>query len=164
MTVRVKRETIANLAAAIGLNEETDPDEIIMVATQLVMKLKYIMSKSKLLKAGEEHQLRKEIEIQTHLKDPHILMLFSYFYEDSHIYLKLEYAPKGELFQELQMNKQFDDARSSKYIAQLTDALIYCHSKKVIHRDIKPESLWLGSNGDIKIADFRWSVHHPSSR
>ncbi|KAH9507770.1 splicing associated factor Dre4 [Bulinus truncatus] len=52
----------------------------------------------------------------------------------------------------------------SEYIAQLTDALIYCHSKEIIHRDIKPENLWLGSNGDIKIADFRWSVHHPSSR
>jgi serine/threonine protein kinase len=51
-----------------------------------------------------------------------------------------------------------------KYINQLADALSYCHSKKVIHRDIKPENLLLGIYGDLKIADFGWSVHAPSSR
>lgn len=132
-------------------------------------KSKYIvalklMFKSQLLKAGVEHQLRREIEIQTHLRHPHILKLFGYFYDDTRIYLILEYAPKGELYKELQKHTRFDDARSAKYIAQLADALIYCHSKKVIHRDIKPENLLLGMKGDLKIADFGWSVHAPSSR
>ena len=51
-----------------------------------------------------------------------------------------------------------------QYIYQLSSALTYCHSKKVIHRDIKPENLLLGLRGDLKIADFGWSVHAPSSR
>lgn len=51
-----------------------------------------------------------------------------------------------------------------QYIMELADALNYCHSKKVIHRDIKPENLLLGANGELKIADFGWSVHTPSSR
>lgn len=51
-----------------------------------------------------------------------------------------------------------------QYIMELADALHYCHSKKVIHRDIKPENLLLGANGELKIADFGWSVHTPSSR
>ena len=51
-----------------------------------------------------------------------------------------------------------------QFIAQLTDALMYCHSKKVIHRDIKPENLLMGLRGELKIADFGWSVHAPSSR
>jgi serine/threonine protein kinase len=42
--------------------------------------------------------------------------------------------------------------------------LNYCHSKHVIHRDIKPENLLLGAYGEIKIADFGWSVHAPTSR
>jgi serine/threonine protein kinase len=47
---------------------------------------------------------------------------------------------------------------------QLSRALAYCHSKHVIHRDIKPENLLLGLNGELKIADFGWSVHAPRNR
>ena len=47
---------------------------------------------------------------------------------------------------------------------ELADALLYCHAKKVIHRDIKPENLLLGLKGELKIADFGWSVHAPSLR
>lgn len=60
--------------------------------------------------------------------------------------------------------KCFPEKRAAQYIAQLADALKYCHLKKVIHRDIKPENLLIGGNGEVKIADFGWSVHAPSSR
>lgn len=46
----------------------------------------------------------------------------------------------------------------------MAEALIYLHSKHVIHRDIKPENLLLGLNGELKIADFGWSVHSPANR
>lgn len=61
-------------------------------------------------------------------------------------------------------NRCFPEQQAAKYVAQIADALKYCHSKKVIHRDIKPENLLLGAKGEIKIADFGWSVHAPSSR
>ena len=51
-----------------------------------------------------------------------------------------------------------------RYIASLARALLYCHAKHVIHRDIKPENLLLGMKGELKIADFGWSVHAPNSR
>lgn len=51
-----------------------------------------------------------------------------------------------------------------QYIAALADGLQYMHSKNIIHRDIKPENLLLGYKGDIKVADFGWSVHSPTHR
>ncbi|EDO35437.1 predicted protein [Nematostella vectensis] len=132
-------------------------------------KSKYIVAlkvlfKSQLQKSNVEHQLRREIEIQSHLRHNNILRLFGYFYDDTRVYLILEYAPRGELYKELTACEKFDEKRAAKYIRQLADALAYCHSKKVIHRDIKPENLLLNYKGDIKIADFGWSVHAPSSR
>jgi len=49
-------------------------------------------------------------------------------------------------------------------VDQIADALHYCHQKNVLHRDIKPENLLVGENGLVKIADFGWSVHSPTSK
>ncbi len=52
----------------------------------------------------------------------------------------------------------------TQYIYSIADALWYCHTKNTIHRDIKPENLLIGAHGEIKIADFGWSVHDPKVR
>ncbi|XP_041375627.1 aurora kinase A-A-like isoform X2 [Gigantopelta aegis] len=127
-----------------------------------IMALK-VLFKSQLQNAGIEHQLIREIEIQSRLRHPNILRLFGYFHDKTRVYLMLEYAPRGEMYKELQKCTRFDEKRTSNYIYQLVNALIYCHSRSVIHRDIKPENLLLGLMGDLKIADFGWSVHAPSS-
>ncbi|KAM3621493.1 uncharacterized protein V6R79_011909 [Siganus canaliculatus] len=131
--------------------------------SKFILALK-VLFKKQLEKAGVEHQLRREVEIQSHLRHPNILRLYGYFHDPSRVYLILEFAPKGELYGELQRCGSFSEQRSATYIMELADALNYCHSKKVIHRDIKPENLLLGANGELKIADFGWSVHTPSSR
>ena len=51
-----------------------------------------VLFKSQLSRAGVEHQLRREIEIQSHLRHRNILRLYGYFYDNSRIYLILEYA------------------------------------------------------------------------
>ncbi|XP_069339454.1 aurora kinase B isoform X2 [Eulemur rufifrons] len=97
-------------------------------------------------------------------RHPNILRLYNYFYDRKRIYLILEYAPRGELYKELQKSHTFDEQRTATIMEELADALMYCHGKKVIHRDIKPENLLLGLKGELKIADFGWSVHAPSLR
>ena len=123
-----------------------------------------VLQKSQLLKAGVEHQLRREIEIQSHLRNRNILRMFGYFFDQKRVYLLLEYSPGGELYKKLTNRGRFSERTSARYISDLSQALAYCHAKHVIHRDIKPENLLIGAQGEIKIADFGWSVHAPTSR
>ncbi|KAI6198649.1 Cellulase [Aphelenchoides besseyi] len=123
-----------------------------------------ILFKSQIVKNNVEHQVVREIEIQAHLHHPNILRLYNYFYDDKKIYLILEYALNGELYKELQTKGRLSERRTARYIYQVADALKYCHQKNVIHRDIKPENILIDMNGDLKIADFGWSVHSASNR
>lgn len=84
-----------------------------------------MLFKSQLLKANVEHQLRREIEIQAHLRHPHILRLYGYFYDDTRVYLILEYAPQGELYKIMQKqpSNYFTEQVGAKYIRQLSEAL-----------------------------------------
>ncbi|NWQ80746.1 AURKA kinase, partial [Columbina picui] len=131
--------------------------------SKFILALK-VLFKMQVEQACVEHQIRREVEIQSHLRHPNILRLYGYFHDLTRVYLILEYAPRGEVYKELQKLTKFDEQRTATYVTELADALSYCHSKNVIHRDIKPENLLLGSNGELKIADFGWSVHAPSSR
>lgn len=131
--------------------------------TKYIVAIK-VLQKSQLLKAGVEHQLRREIEIQSHLRHRNILRMYGYFYDAKRIYLILEYSPGGELYKRLTIKGRFSERVSARYISDLSQALDYCHHKHVIHRDIKPENLLVGAYGEIKIADFGWSVHAPTSR
>lgn len=93
------------------------------------------------------------------------MRLYGYFHDQSRVYLILEYAPKGTLFNMLQQQpeKRLSEKTSAWYVKSLADALLYLHKRDVIHRDIKPENLLLGNEGELKIADFGWSVHAPQS-
>ncbi|KAJ1828168.1 spindle assembly checkpoint kinase, partial [Coemansia sp. RSA 2599] len=123
-----------------------------------------VLFKAELQESKIEKQLRREVEIQTHLRHPHILRLYGYFHDEKRVYLILEYASEGEMYKLLQKQGSFTEPAAAKYIAQMASALEYLHAKHVIHRDIKPENLLLNANGDLKIADFGWSVHAPNSR
>lgn len=131
--------------------------------TKYIVAIK-VLQKNQLMKAGVEHQLRREIEIQSHLRHRNILRMYGYFYDDRRIYLILEFSPGGELYKKLQAKGRFSERTSAKYISDLAEALSFCHQKHVIHRDIKPENLLVGYMGEVKIADFGWSVHAPTSR
>ncbi|XP_064994414.1 serine/threonine-protein kinase Aurora-2-like isoform X1 [Musa acuminata AAA Group] len=117
-----------------------------------------VLFKSQLKQSQVEHQVRREVEIQSHLRHPNILRLYGYFYDEARVYLLLEYAEKGELYKELQKCTYFSERRTATYISSLARALIYLHGKHVIHRDIKPENILIGLQGELKIADFGWSV------
>ncbi|GMT19126.1 hypothetical protein PFISCL1PPCAC_10423, partial [Pristionchus fissidentatus] len=118
-----------------------------------------VMFKMQISRYNVQHQLKREIEIQYHLSHPNILRCFCYFHDDSRIYMVLEFAEKGELFSHLRKKGRLTEDETAKYIGQVSDALAYCHDKNVWHRDIKPENILIDGHGNLKIADFGWSVH-----
>jgi aurora kinase A len=109
-------------------------------------------------------QLRREVEIHSRLRHPNIVRLYSYFHDDTRVYLVLEYAAGGTLFAALEAapNKRFEEPRAASVMKQLCAALALCHKLQVVHRDIKPENILVGRNGQIKLADFGWSVANKS--
>lgn len=120
--------------------------------------------KSELQNSGAEGQVRREVEIQSNLRHPNILKLYGHFHDSKRIFLILEFAGKGELYKHLMREKRFPEWKAASYISQCAAALRYLHRKHVIHRDIKPENILLGIHGEIKLADFGWSVHAPGRR
>ncbi len=131
--------------------------------TKFIVALK-VLYKNQISNFGMEHQLRREIEIQSHLRHPHILRLYGYFYDETRVYLITEFAKHGELYRLLQAAKSFPVNTAARYTAQLARALAYLHEKGVIHRDLKPENILVDAEGSLKIADFGWSVHARHSR
>ncbi|KAF7677265.1 putative spindle assembly checkpoint kinase like protein [Astathelohania contejeani] len=117
-----------------------------------------ILSKKEIDDAGNIKQIRRELEIHSQLRSRNILRMYGYFYDAINIYIILEYAGGGELFNLLQSQNKFNEAQAANYIFQVARALRHMHKRKVIHRDLKPENILLGSDGQIKLADFGWSV------
>ncbi len=133
--------------------------------TKFLVAMK-VLFKSELVKGRVEKQLLREIEIQSHLKHPHILRLFTWFHDDRKIYIALELASQGELYKHLRNSPygRFEEPRAAKYTYQVADALNYCHVNHVIHRDLKPENLLLTADDNVKLADFGWSAHTRSNK
>merc|ERR1712217_248033 len=93
------------------------------------------------------------------VRHPNVLRLYGYFFDADRVYLMLEFAEKGEMFDHLRLATRFSEKRTARYIADIADALVYLHKKNIMHRDIKPENLLLDDEGRIKLSDFGWSVH-----
>ncbi|CAG8733397.1 2465_t:CDS:1, partial [Funneliformis mosseae] len=104
-------------------------------------------------------QLRREVEIQSHLRHPNILRLYGYFHDKDRVFLVLEFAENGELYKRLQNYGPFTERQTACYISQIAVALSYLQKKKVIHRDMKPENLLLSNNDIVKVSDFGWAIH-----
>ncbi|PVH70711.1 serine/threonine-protein kinase [Cadophora sp. DSE1049] len=120
--------------------------------------------KDQIVREGAENLVRREIEVHGNLQHPGVLKFYNHFHDSKRIFLILEYAAGGELYKLLQKEKHFREPKAAKYLAQVADSLRYLHSKHVMHRDIKPENILIGLHGELKLADFGYSVHSTSNR
>ncbi|AEO62542.1 uncharacterized protein THITE_2073368 [Thermothielavioides terrestris NRRL 8126] len=123
-----------------------------------------VLDKAQIAREKAEVHVRREIEVHSNLRQPGILGFYNWFHDERRIFLVLEYAAGGELYRLLRREGRFPEKRAARYSAQVAAALRYLHSKHVMHRDIKPENILIGLYGELKLADFGYSVHAPSNR
>lgn len=141
----------------IGVNKKTKEK----VALKILYKKQ--MSNAEKLKRTVE----TEINALQKLRHPNVLCLHSvdwnakYPHKDGTsedaVVIALELSPNGELFDYLMHTGSFSEVVSRTYFHQLIGGLEECHSKGVVHRDLKPDNLLLNSAFVLKIADFGYS-------
>jgi serine/threonine protein kinase len=95
-----------------------------------------------------------EARIVAHLMHPHIVRVFDFGVEGNTPFLVMEYAPNGTLRQRYPRSTRLPLVAIVSYVNQVASALQYAHDRKLIHRDVKPENMLLGSNNEILLSDF----------
>eukprot|EP01103_Thecamoeba_quadrilineata_P014409 TRINITY_DN4299_c0_g1_i1.p1 TRINITY_DN4299_c0_g1~~TRINITY_DN4299_c0_g1_i1.p1 ORF type:complete len:687 (-),score=118.36 TRINITY_DN4299_c0_g1_i1:178-2238(-) len=105
-------------------------------------------------KVALKKKLEREIAIMKLINHPHVLRLYDVYDTEEHLYLILEHAEKGELFEYLLQKGSLDPSDTLRVFQQLIEGLDYCHSLGICHRDLKPENLLLMKKNVVKIADF----------
>lgn len=93
----------------------------------------------------------REISILKTLRHPHITRLYEVMQSETMIYLVTEYACQGEIFDHLVENGRMKEPEAARVFTQLVSAVQYCHSKGVVHRDLKAENVLLDKDMNIKV-------------
>jgi serine/threonine protein kinase len=87
--------------------------------------------------------LTREIKIQWDLNHPNLIQLYDFFSDESNIYLLLELACDGHLFDLLTQKMTLSEETTSIVVREITEGVNYMHRKEIIHRDIKLENIVL---------------------
>uniref|UniRef100_A0A8C9WC35 MAP/microtubule affinity-regulating kinase 3 n=1 Tax=Scleropages formosus TaxID=113540 RepID=A0A8C9WC35_SCLFO len=102
-------------------------------------------------------KLFREVRIMKILNHPNIVKLFEVIEMEKTLYLVMEYASGGEVFDYLVAHGRLKEKEARAKFRQIMSAVQYCHQKHVVHRDLKAENLLLDADMNIKIADFGFS-------
>ncbi|KAG2233171.1 hypothetical protein INT48_005009 [Thamnidium elegans] len=107
-------------------------------------------------KISKQHapMMAREIHHHRQLKHPNIVMLYEMITTESAIHIISEYCPNGDLLDALTDAGRCSEIRVHKWFRQLTDAIKYCHTRGIVHRDLKLENILLDAEDNVKICDF----------
>ncbi|CAH8491939.1 unnamed protein product [Heterobilharzia americana] len=109
------------------------------------------------LSPSSRQKLFREVRLMKLLDHPNIVKLFEIIDNDKILYLVMEYASGGEVFDYLVAHGRMKEKEARAKFRQIVSAVQYCHQKHIIHRDLKAENLLLDADMNIKLADFGFS-------
>eukprot|EP01117_Protostelium_nocturnum_P011814 TRINITY_DN4308_c0_g1_i1.p1 TRINITY_DN4308_c0_g1~~TRINITY_DN4308_c0_g1_i1.p1 ORF type:complete len:375 (+),score=112.72 TRINITY_DN4308_c0_g1_i1:845-1969(+) len=113
----------------------------------------------KFLEIDEEDQddsLQKEIDILKESRPcPYVVKYYGCFQKESTLMIIMEFCDGGSAQDILKASKQnFEEDQIASLIAQMVQGLVYLHSNRILHRDIKAGNVLLTCDGRAKLADF----------
>lgn len=143
--------------------EENSPQDS-SSPTQSVPPLVVIkhVNMSKFSKA-ERAAAKNEVGMLKMLNHPNIVRYYDSVEVDvDQLYICLEYADGGDLAAKIKKNREnpanLSESEMLNLFRQVVDAVGYMHTQKVLHRDLKPQNIFLNKDGtQVKVGDFGFS-------
>lgn len=98
----------------------------------------------------------REISVLKELEHPNVVTLMEVIFDNSKLYLVFEFLSMDlRKWLESLPEKDLPSPKLVKsYMCQMLQATVFCHQRRILHRDLKPQNLLLDSKGIIKLADF----------
>ncbi|ANZ75660.1 Cyclin-dependent kinase catalytic subunit [Komagataella phaffii CBS 7435] len=99
----------------------------------------------------------REISLLKELKDDNIVRLYDIVHSDSHkLYLVFEFLDLDfkKYMESIPQGAGLGAAMVKRFMIQLIRGILYCHSHRILHRDLKPQNLLIDKEGNLKLADF----------
>ena len=121
----------------------------------------YAMKKIDLSKIKEDKVIKlmeNETKVLADLDNPLVVKYYKSFKEDGALFIIMEFMDNGDIGGILKASKTLDKPIPEEKIydifIQSMKGLTYIHSKNLIHRDIKPDNLFITVDGTVKLGDF----------
>jgi len=113
----------------------------------------------------EKNTVKIEAEVMSYIIHKNIVSLFAVFENRNQICMVMEYAGGGELLDYITRRTRLSEIEARKFFTQLLDGIGYAHSKRIIHRDIKAENVFLDQKLEmIKIGDWGFAGLYKSDQ
>jgi 5'-AMP-activated protein kinase catalytic alpha subunit len=113
-----------------------------------------VLEKEKIVDVHDVERVSREIHILKLVRHPTIVQLYEIIETDDELYLIMEYARGGELFEYIVSRKRVREKEAARFLHQILEGVEYMHNLDVCHRDLKPENLLMDDFNNIKIVDF----------